>query len=85
MNHNYLSLNTLNGMFPSAGATLQICCRSLSSKKSVSVNMVSVTPAGTSVSSLLHSSSCNSSVILSLFCGSSSKYHYHFLHCNCTY
>lgn len=72
MNNNYLPLNTLNAIFPSGGATLQICCRSLSSKKSVVVNMVSVTPAGTSVSPPLYSSSCNSSVILSSFCGSSS-------------
>ena len=42
----YLSLKTVSGWLPSAGATLRIFCRSLSSKKSVVVNKVSVTPAG---------------------------------------
>ena len=40
-----LSLNTLSSLLPSAGARLRIYCRSLSSTKSVDVNMVSVTPA----------------------------------------
>ena len=41
-----LSLNTLSGLLPSAGARLRIYCQSLSSTKSVDVDMVSVTPAG---------------------------------------
>ena len=51
----YLSLKTLNGLLPPAGATFGIFCFSLSSKKSVPVSMVSVTPAGVSSSSSLDS------------------------------
>ena len=53
----HLSLNMLSGLLPSAGATFKISWRSLSSKKSVDVSIVSVTPAGISSSSSLQLSS----------------------------
>ena len=38
----YVSLNILKGLFPSAGVTLRICCHSFLSKNSVAVRSVSV-------------------------------------------
>ena len=49
-------MNILNDLLPSAGAILRMCCFSMSSKKSVAVNVVSVTPAGIFASSSLQSS-----------------------------